>query len=362
MSSHYHLVSATVISRGNLHRLLGVCLVVILGATLGPPVQAQIPPRRTQGQPKVQPPQPVDADGSVVSVQGSAIQMTTATNQTIMAVITPMTSVRVTGPATVDALQAKGGGSHSKLCVEFVADLAEGGKAKAAISRLAIITAGPGRPQGLLPESAAFQPPPAPAAGHGKAGAGANAGGDGGAFPGPVGGKTGHGKSHGKDSDGLDLGVGASSGPVKPPCVCTVRGTVKSCHGNSLIVAAGRTTVTAEVADNAQIEVDLSDVSIASRGDKIQVRGQTAGRPELVRAESVQITLAQPFSGGRKHGAGKTAKPEKSASKSGPAKKAAAPEPAEKNEEPAEAKTVGGGDVPKSKTKSKPKIGPDDEY
>jgi hypothetical protein len=81
-----------------------------------------------------------------------------------------------------------------------------------------------------------------------------------------------------------------------------------------------------------------------------------------VRAESVQITLAQPFSGGRKHGPGKAAKSEKSASKPGPAKKAAAPEPAEKKEEPAEAKTAGGGDEPKSKTKSKPKIGPDDEY
>jgi hypothetical protein len=358
MSSHY-LVSAAVVSRGNLRRGLGVCLAAILAATLGPQVQAQTP-RRNQGQPKAQPPQPVDADGSVVSVQGSAIQLTTATNQTIMAVITPMTSVRVTGPATAEALQAKGSGSHSKLCVEFVADLAEGGKAKAQISRLAIITAGPGRPQGLLPESAAFQPPPAPAAGHGKVGG--PAANDGGVFAGPVGTKSGHGKSHGKqEGDGLDLGVGASSGPVKPPCVCTVRGTVKSCHGGSLIVTAGKTTVTAELADNAQIEVDLSDVSIASRGDKIQLKGQTAGRPELVRAESVQITLAQPFSGGRKHSTGKAAKPEKSGSKPGPAKKAAAPEPAEKKEEPAEAKTAGG-DEPKSKTKSKPKIGPDDEY
>jgi hypothetical protein len=361
MSNHY-FVSAAVISRGHLRRALGVCLAAILGATLGQQVQAQTP-RRNQGPPKAQPPQPVDADGSVVSVQGSAIQLTTATNQTIMAVITPMTSVRVTGPATAEALQAKGSGSHSKLCVEFVADLAEGGKAKAAISRLAIITAGPGRPQGLLPETAAFQPPPAPVAGHGKVGgAGANAGGDGGGLTGPVGGKTGHGKAHSKDGDGLDLGVGAASGPVKPPCVCTVRGTVKSCHGNSLIVTAGKTTVTAELADNAQIEIDLSDVSIASRGDKIQLKGQTAGRPELVRAESVQITLAQPFSGGRKKSTGKTAKSEKSAPKSGPAKKAAATEPAEKKEEAAEAKTAAGGDEPKSKTKSKPKIGPDDEY
>jgi len=351
----------------NPRRPWGLCLAAALAATLCQQAQAQI--RRPQGQPKPQAPQPVETDGTVVSVQGGMITLSTRENKTMMAGVSNMTSVRVTGPATVDALLAKGG-SHSKMCVEFVADLAEDGKAKAPISRLAIITAGPGRPMGLLPESAAFQPPSATGGGHGRAGGGGG-GEAGGMFAEPTAGK-GHGKSRTKQ-EGDDLGLngggggGGSSGHLKPPCVCTVRGTVKGFHGGTLSVNAGKTTVTADVADNAQIGLDLSslsDLSIVSRGDKIQLRGQAAARPDMVRADSVEITLAQPFSGGgRKHTGGKAAKPEKPVTKAAPTKKAPTPAPAEKaekKEEPAETPAAPSGDGPKAK--SKPKVGPDDEY
>ncbi|MGA2066107.1 MAG: hypothetical protein ABSG86_14125 [Thermoguttaceae bacterium] len=341
-----HFVLGTVIAGANLRRLWGVGLAVVLGATWGPQAQAQI--RR----PQPPQPQPVTAEGTVAAVQGATIQLNTATNQPMVAGITPMTSLRVTGSATVDALQARSGGSHSKLCVEFVADLTEDGKAKGKISRLAIVTVGPGRPAGLLPESEAFKPPPAPMAHSKVGGGGGNVGGGG--LAAPVGTK----KSRGKQDADLDLGVGpSSSGRVKLPCVCTVRGTVKGFHGGTISVTAGRTNVTAELADNAQIEVDLCDLGPVSRGDKIQIQGMQipgqGGRPSLVRAESVEITLAQPFSGGRKHSPSKVAKPEKTSSRPGPAKKVEAPEPAEKLEPAETKKPVGGPEGLKSKSDPK---------
>ena len=331
--------------RPNLAGLSGVCLAALLAVVFGLHAQGKDPPKQPE------PPKPTDADGTVLSVGAQGVMLNNRENKTVTAIVTGRTSVRVTGAATANALQAKGG--RSKLCVEFKADLAEGGKAKASISRLAIISAGPGRPMGLLPESAAFQGPPLGAALPGKPGGGGDL------FGPPEGGKGGH-KARGKDADGLDLGVSTpagSGGPLKPPCACTVRGTVKSCHGNSISVLAGRHNVTAELADNAQIEIDVADLSIASHGDKIVAKGLTTPRPGVMLAESVEITLSQPYSGGggRKHAPAKTAKAEKTAAR--PAKKAAPPEPAEKKEEPAEAKS---GDEPKAKTKAKAKV--EDEY
>jgi hypothetical protein len=298
----------TILRRPLRRRLLCVCVAAALWALPGQVAHAAVPWQRPGAQP--QGAQPVDAEGSVLAVQGNAISMTTSTNQTMLVGITPMTSVRVTGTATPEALRAP-------MCVEFVGEVDKKGTVKDKITRLAIFTPKAGRQLGLFPEADAFQSAPAATDTKEKPAA------------------------------------------IKLPATCTVRGKVKTFHAGSLSVTAGKLNVKAELDDSATIEIDLSDVSLVAHGDKIAVKGQ-AGRPGLVRAESVTIELAQPLTGKKR-----AAKPAK------PAKKAKAGEPAEK-EEPAEAKTGdnaepapeaktddGDGDTKaKPKPKSKPKIKP----
>jgi hypothetical protein len=118
-------------------------------------------------------------------------------------------------------------------------------------------------------------------------------------------------------------------------------------------VIAGKTNVKAELDENAKIEVDLSECSLASNGDKIQVKGQ--GVPGFIRAESVTIDLAQPLSGKKR-----AAKSAKTAKKAKPGEPAEKEEPAEAtpgdNAEPQpETKTDDGAGDTKAKPKAKPK-------
>jgi hypothetical protein len=232
------------------------------------------------------------------------------------------------------------------MCVEFVADIGEDHVAKDKIKRLAIFTPGPGRQKGLFPESAAF---PAPAALPGAKGKGA------GPDPGLLGPAEKGGRRHGKKDEDGDLGGDAASAKLKPPGVFDVRGQVKTFHDGSLSVMADK-KVQAELADDAKIEISLADCSIAARGDKIHVAGQSMpGHPNLVGAQFVEITLKEPYTGGRKHGGKQVAKADKPAVKPAVAvKKGDAAEPAEEEEPAADTKKPAG-----AKPDAKPAAAPE---
>ncbi|MGD0899966.1 MAG: hypothetical protein ABR915_19195 [Thermoguttaceae bacterium] len=355
MFSHRHLHGLGGIVLPAFCRSLGAVLVASLAAL---PCQQAGGANNWQqpNRPKIEPPKPATGDGSIVGVQGNTITMTTATNQTMVVGITPMTSVRVTGAATKDAIKAG-------MCVEFVADVGEDHTAKEKIKRMAIFTPGPGRQKGLFPESAAFPQPPTLPGGKGKGPGAAMPGPDPGLFDAPAAVKGGH-RLHGKKDDEGDLATEGPGNKLKPPGVFDVRGQVKSFHDGALTVMADRTAVKAELADDAQIELSLADCSIASRGDKIHVTGQSMpGRPGLIGAQVVEITLKEPYSGGRRHASIKGAKAEKAGAKSGPAsKKGIAGEPAD-NEIPAAGPKKGAAKPDKTDgpaPKSKVKLGDDD--
>jgi hypothetical protein len=290
--------------------LLGGSLILALSAPSG--AQGVRNPGRGPG-PGMQPQggQPVDIDGAVEGMMPGRMQVRTNTNQSMPVMFQPMTEVHLSGTATAEFLRVG-------LCVEFTAEIAKTGVAKDKISQLTIFTPTPQKATGLFPEGAGGTPgdvePFAPAGG-GKPGADV----------GPGTGKPGR-KTHGKPAPGGDFAPGAAGsaaghkGPaagVQLPATCVVRGQIKACHGNSLTVQTGKLLVKAELADNPDIKVDVADYSMASKGDKVTVRGRVMPGKNFIQAESVKIEAAQPLGGGKK-------RPGKPAAKHSPAGKAPA--------------------------------------
>ena len=111
-----------------------------------------------------------------------------------------------------------------------------------------------------------------------------------------------------------------TSGALQFPGTYTVRGTIKSFKNGKVAVAAGRgPTVKAEIADDAVIDVEMADYRVARPDDKVKLEGfTTQARPNLVVAKSIEIELANPLSGAKKHttrtSKASAAKPKKSAS------------------------------------------------
>jgi hypothetical protein len=321
--------------------LLSVSLLLAL--TLSAAALAQI--RRPPGGGQNQKGQPFDGEGTIDAVGMGRIQMTTTTNQKMLVFVPPNASVRLTGTATADFL-------HPGLCVEFTAEVNKNGVAKDTISQLTIFTPTQETQVGLYPEGAAIK---------GKKGDGegpaAKFGGDPGIGFGepPAKGTKGKAGRKGKQLGGgdaadpfgsLDAPAGKKGGArkggagsgVQLPGVCTVRGKITVCHGTNLKVNYGKGVVTAELDDNPQISVDMADCSMAVKGDKISVKGQSLNK--MVQAETVKIESAQPLSGGGKKGRGKAGatKGERPAKAEKPSGKHATPKKGGNDVEPAEPK------------------------
>jgi hypothetical protein len=85
-----------------------------------------------------------------------------------------------------------------------------------------------------------------------------------------------------------------SDTPKDPTKPFTVRGTISRVVGPQLTVAASRKPVRAELAEEASVEVEVSDFSLVAIGDKIDVQGAEVN-PGLVHATDVKITLSKPL-------------------------------------------------------------------
>ena len=86
--------------------------------------------------------------------------------------------------------------------------------------------------------------------------------------------------------------------------------------GGKFSVKVGRSI--AELADEPTIKVDLTDYSLAVKGDKVSVKGMKAAGQDLLRAEEVKIELAEPLAGAKKKGPpakGEAKKPSKRSKK-----------------------------------------------
>jgi hypothetical protein len=199
------------------------------------------------------------AEGTIQAVTRGRIQMATdaadaARSWTVM--IDPKATVRVTGSAEPDFLRPG-------LFVRFTAELDKGAVAKEKVQQLTIFSPSPENQPGVWPEGEA--PSGKPAEGGSRRG--------GGAAGGPVAGK-----------------------PLEPGAY-TVAGRVTSFRKGRLTVNAGRSTIRADVAEDAKIDVDFADYSVAKPGDKISVTKGTIfpARPGLAQALDLTIQLSEPL-------------------------------------------------------------------
>jgi hypothetical protein len=252
--------------------------------------------------------------GTLISATANQVQMANDAKQTIYAMVGPNTKVSVTGTAEREYLKAG-------MSVEFVANVAKGGAVKDKIDHLTLVTITSDRPAGLLPPEVGATEKKGSKGEQAEKGQRGGAGGAGGDAP--AGNSR---KSRGKrDADPLLGGDDLlNSKPSKThgsapqlPGTFTVRGTLKMCKNGAITVAAGRgPTVKAELADNATIDVDMTDLRAAQRDDPVTVNGvSNPTRPNMIMAESVTIELANPLTG-KKH-----AKPSKTPPTRGKAKK-----------------------------------------
>jgi hypothetical protein len=288
---------------------VALSVVLLLGST----AKAQFPPRNRNQ--VMQQPQRIKISGTLVAVAQNQVQLTTNTNQTIYVMIVPETEVSVTGTAEQDYLK-------SGVAVELVADVAKGGAVKEQIKRLTVFSPTADRAVGLFPPD--FSIPDKKDDNGAKAGA---------LPPGlppdnaPPGKPRKRGNTDGDPQGGDLFNSKPSKGQnsvMRPPGTFTVRGTIKTCKNNAIRLAAGRTAISGELSNDVSIDVDMSDIRIAQRDDKITVNGITnQARPNMVMAQAIKVELAAPLSGAKKHTtrpaktpAVKASKPKKDATES----------------------------------------------
>jgi hypothetical protein len=229
--------------------------------------------RNGQGNQGQRGPMPTTQDGTVESFVMGGMRMTTKDGQAVSVLVAPATTVHLTGSATSDFLKPG-------LAVEFTAEVDKKHMVKEKVTSLTVVTATAEHPVGLLPEGSESVKP-AEADNFGFA-----AGGGDGAAAAPA----------DKGTKKAEKTEKHKSGPIQLPATVVVRGYVKSCKAGKLVVNYGHGVVKAQLDDEAQIAVNVADLSAARKGDAISVQGR-ALRQGFIQAESVTIQAAELLSG-----------------------------------------------------------------
>lgn len=67
-------------------------------------------------------------------------------------------------------------------------------------------------------------------------------------------------------------------------------------NGKLMMLSVGNQQIKVTLADECEIEVEVSDFTLARPGDKIEVKGRVVEEPDQVAANDVDITLVEPLS------------------------------------------------------------------
>jgi hypothetical protein len=287
-------------SRLFLATTLTICLSASLHAQIVNPNQRRM--QQHQQQQMQQPKQTTEIQGTIEGMMQGRLVVQTA-DQRWQVAVPNNAKMQVTGTASAECLQ-------SGTFVEFKAEIDDRGAIKEKVGELTVVSLSPERQAGLFPEGGEKAQPgfgEEVATDHGKAGKSAKR-------PKATAGKTG--KSGGKNA------IPAGS--------YRVVGKLAVGRGGKYTVQAGHSPLSFELTEQATVAIDTSDYTLASKGDKITVKGVVPNpRMPLTHATEVKIELSEPLAGPKKKGS--TAKAEAKR----PAKKAKADEglpepPAEK--------------------------------
>lgn len=252
-------------------------------------------------------PQPatVEGDGTVEAISFSPvmIQMVTATNQRWVFKLAQTTELQVTGMASVEYLRPM-------MFIEFEADLDRRGKSSNPVTEVTIFT----------PSQQRFP----------------------GVFPAGMGGPD-------------EAAGGAAPAAKKDPNATTrykVLGRITAMKNESLTVNASRAVVRVDLAKDAKVKLDVADLSVVQKGDKIKASGSSV-REGFADAKSVTIELAQPLGAAVEKKPGKKTgeKPSRKSRKDRDEKV-----DADNGEKPADAGENGGEEKPTKKTRKSRKV------
>lgn len=94
-------------------------------------------------------------------------------------------------------------------------------------------------------------------------------------------------------SDQVDVGVFPED-PTDPNTDVLVAGRLTAFKNGKLLVVAGRQRAQAELAEDAEITIKVSDYSLARPGDELRVKGQLFAPGKII-ATQVDIMLAEPI-------------------------------------------------------------------
>ena len=248
-----------------LSRLLLTAVFVI---AMSPSLPAQYNRYSPLGRQAIIPqPQSAEIEGTFDDVMSGGFMVTDGKGQLWHVIVPRNAKIEVTGTATADYLRAG-------LLVELTGELEGHVAIKGKVSELKIVSPSPERPLGIF---------------SGEADKASDASGDAGDKPAKRG-KT-AGKTAGK---GAAAGAPAGGGP------CRIVGRLGG-RGGKFSIQAGHGTLQLTLDDQPTINVELTDYTLAAKGDKVSIKGmKQPARPGLAQASEVKIELAEPLSGAKK--------------------------------------------------------------
>ena len=190
--------------------------------------------------PLPQPTENFEAEGVIEQIMPGRIQMTTNANQKWMIWLTPQSRVELSGTATAELLRPG-------MCVRLHAAIDKQGNVTEKVEQLTIFTPDRRTTFGLWSEA-------------------------------------------GKEQFG-------KGGEAK---LYEVVGRIAAAQQGKLAIVAGSATLKIELAEQAKIDVNLSDLSLARPGDKITVRGKMfPGQPGMGQATEVRVVAAAVLGGAK---------------------------------------------------------------
>lgn len=108
--------------------------------------------------------------------------------------------------------------------------------------------------------------------------------------------------------DGYQVGI-FKDDPTDNKADSLIAGQVKSVKGKIMMLNAGGKQVKVTLAEDAQIELTIGDITLARPGDTITVLGRVVQAPDQILGMEVDVELVEPLAGAEPAKKGRAAKP-----------------------------------------------------
>jgi hypothetical protein len=240
-------------------------------------VQAQYAPKLNQQQlqqmqqrkqlQQIQQYQMMEIQGVLENMARGRLVVIDDKNQTWQIAVPTTAQLHILGTANADCLR-------NGMLIEFTAEIDDHGALKEKIGELTVISPSPDKQMGLFPADAADEKKEDPAVE-------------------PNDNRAKKSVKSAKHPGGKTAGAGAV-----PAGSYRIVGRLVAGRNGKLSIHVGRGTMPLELTEQPTVNLDISDFSGVSKGDKIKVKGvMMTARPGMAQATEVTIELSQPLTG-----------------------------------------------------------------